>query len=67
MKYNVLCTICMRDGSKGVKDKCIKKINKKHLFLYTSESFCSFTLSLLTLYNFFKMIIFFYELLIILF
>ena len=37
MKYNVLCTICMRDGSKGVKDKCIKKINKKHLFLYTAE------------------------------
>jgi CMP-N,N'-diacetyllegionaminic acid synthase len=37
MKNNVLCTICMRDGSKGVKDKCIKKINDKHLFLYTAE------------------------------
>ena len=37
MKINVLCTICMRDGSKGVKDKCIKKINNKRLFLYTAE------------------------------
>ena len=32
---SILCTICMRGGSKGLKNKAIKKINKKPLFYYT--------------------------------
>lgn len=28
---NLLCTICARGGSKGIKNKNLKKINKKHL------------------------------------
>lgn len=34
---NILCTICARKGSKGLKNKNIKKINGKILFLYTFE------------------------------
>jgi CMP-N,N'-diacetyllegionaminic acid synthase len=34
---NILCTICMRGGSKGIKNKNIIKINKKYLFQYTHE------------------------------
>lgn len=34
---NVLCTICARGGSKGVKNKNIKKINGKPLIAYTIE------------------------------
>jgi CMP-N,N'-diacetyllegionaminic acid synthase len=33
----ILCTICARKGSKGLKNKNIKKINGKILFLYTFE------------------------------
>ncbi|MCD4668231.1 MAG: flagellar modification protein B, partial [Sulfurimonas sp.] len=33
----VLCTICARGGSKGVKNKNIKPINGKHLIAYTIE------------------------------
>ena len=33
----VLCTICARGGSKGVKDKNIKPINGKPLIVYTIE------------------------------
>ena len=33
----VLCTICARGGSKGVKNKNIKEINKKPLIAYTIE------------------------------
>ncbi len=36
-KYNVLCTICARGGSKGVKNKNIKPINGKPLIAYTIE------------------------------
>jgi len=35
--YNVLCTICARGGSKGVKNKNIKPINGKPLIAYTIE------------------------------
>jgi len=31
----ILCTICAREGSKGLKNKNIKKINGKHLIYYT--------------------------------
>jgi CMP-N,N'-diacetyllegionaminic acid synthase len=34
---NVLCTICARGGSKGVKNKNIKEINGKPLIAYTIE------------------------------
>ncbi len=34
---NILCSICMRGGSKGVKNKNFKKINNKYLFEYTLE------------------------------
>ncbi len=36
-KYKVLCTICARGGSKGVKNKNIKSINGKPLIAYTIE------------------------------
>ena len=36
-KYKVLCTICARDGSKGVKNKNIKPILGKPLIAYTIE------------------------------
>ena len=32
---NILCTICARKGSKGVKNKNITIINNKHLIYYT--------------------------------
>ncbi len=32
---NILCTLCMRGGSKGIKNKCITLINNKPLFFYT--------------------------------
>ena len=32
---NILCTICVRSGSKGVKNKNIKKIKGKPLIYYT--------------------------------
>ena len=32
---NVLCTICMRGGSKGIANKNILKINNKPLLYYT--------------------------------
>ena len=35
--YKVLCTICARGGSKGVKNKNIKPINGKSLIAYTIE------------------------------
>ncbi len=35
--YKVLCTICARGGSKGVKNKNIKEINGKPLIAYTIE------------------------------
>ena len=35
--HNVLCTICVRGGSKGVKNKNIKPINGKPLIAYTIE------------------------------
>ena len=31
----ILCTICMRSGSKGVKNKHLKLINNKPLMYYT--------------------------------
>jgi CMP-N,N'-diacetyllegionaminic acid synthase len=34
---NILCTICARGGSKGVKNKNIKELNKKPLIAYTIE------------------------------
>jgi len=34
---NILCTICARGGSKGVKNKNIKEINNKPLIAYTIE------------------------------
>lgn len=34
---NILCTICARGGSKGVKNKNIKEINGKPLIAYTIE------------------------------
>jgi len=36
-KYKVLCTICARGGSKGVKNKNIKHIKSKPLIAYTIE------------------------------
>ena len=33
----VLCTICARGGSKGIKNKNIKKINKRTLIDITLE------------------------------
>jgi len=36
-KYKVLCTICARGGSKGVKNKNIKPIRGKPLIAYTIE------------------------------
>lgn len=36
-KYKVLCTICARGGSKGVKNKNIIPINEKPLIAYTIE------------------------------
>ena len=36
-QYKVLCTICARGGSKGVKNKNIKPINGKPLIAYTIE------------------------------
>ena len=36
-EYKVLCTICARGGSKGVKNKNIKSINGKPLIAYTIE------------------------------
>ena len=35
---NLLCTICMRGGSKGVRNKNLKKILNKPLFYYTFKS-----------------------------
>jgi len=35
--YKVLCTICARGGSKGVKNKNTKNINEKPLIAYTIE------------------------------
>ena len=35
--YKILCTICARGGSKGVKNKNIKEINSKPLIAYTIE------------------------------
>ena len=32
---SILCTLCMRGGSKGIKGKCTKLINNKPLFFYT--------------------------------
>lgn len=32
---NILCTICARGGSKGVKNKNIKKINDLELIAYS--------------------------------
>ena len=34
---NVLCTICAREGSKGIKNKNIIKLNNKHLIEYTID------------------------------
>ncbi|MGB5920479.1 cytidylyltransferase domain-containing protein [Arcobacter sp.] len=34
---NILCTICVRGGSKGVKNKNIKELNGKPLIAYTIE------------------------------
>ena len=34
---NLLCTICVRGGSKGIKNKNIKKINGKPLIFYTID------------------------------
>lgn len=34
----ILCTICMRGGSKEIKNKNIKKVNSKYLFEYTLET-----------------------------
>lgn len=34
---NVLCTICARGGSKGVKNKNIKELSGKPLIAYTIE------------------------------
>ena len=34
---NILCTICARGGSKGVKNKNIKELNGKPLIAYTIE------------------------------
>ena len=34
---NVLCTICMRGGSKGVSGKNLRKLNGKPLMAYTIE------------------------------
>ena len=31
----ILCTICMRSGSKGLKNKNLMKINNKYLMEYT--------------------------------
>ncbi|HIP13135.1 MAG TPA: acylneuraminate cytidylyltransferase family protein [Arcobacter sp.] len=36
-KYKILCTICARGGSKGVKNKNIKSIHGKPLIVYTIE------------------------------
>lgn len=36
-KYNILCTICARGGSKGVKNKNIKLLDNKPLIAYTIE------------------------------
>jgi len=36
-KHKILCTICARGGSKGVKNKNIKPINGKPLIAYTIE------------------------------
>lgn len=33
----LLCTVCMRSGSKGVINKNYRKINKKYLFQYTLD------------------------------
>ena len=47
----ILCTICMRSGSKGVKNKNLSKIGNKHLMYYTinkailSEVFSSIAVS----------------------
>ena len=35
---NILCTICMRAGSKGLKNKNLMKINNKYLMQYTIDS-----------------------------
>lgn len=35
--YNILCTICARGGSKGVKNKNIKELHGKPLIAYTIE------------------------------
>ena len=32
---SILCTLCMRGGSKGIKGKCIQLINNKYLFVHT--------------------------------
>ena len=37
MKKKILCTICIRSGSKGFKNKNIRKINRKPLVLYSYE------------------------------
>ncbi len=47
----ILCTICMRSGSKGIKNKNLSKIGNKHLMYYTinkailSEVFSSIAVS----------------------
>lgn len=38
VNMNILCTICCRSGSSGVKDKNIKLINGKPLMAYTIET-----------------------------
>ena len=37
MKKKILCTVCARSGSKGLKNKNIKKINGKELINYTID------------------------------
>ena len=34
----ILCTICARKGSKGLKNKNIRKIKGKHLIYYTIQA-----------------------------
>ena len=36
-EYNILCTICARAGSKGIKDKNIRMLNGRPLIAYTIE------------------------------
>jgi len=34
---NILCTVCVRAGSKGLKDKNFLKINNRYLLSYTLD------------------------------